>query len=171
MRQYNRFETVELVIPAGNEANQVNFDPVPELLSDGDRDAVIFAIGSYSQESLPKTQGGNTMATMAQCQNAFLTLYALGSNQLWNIPVIDFINIQNSSASYFNAREFFECAPIRVDWQKSYVSFAVPGLSNTPQYSFLFKFAYEWMPPGSYANYVKRVQNKWSLGSFGPAAM
>lgn len=164
MRCHGRIETVELIVQAGYTAGTLNFQDIPELRSDSDKDAVIFSIQTYSKESVPLSFNGNTLATMAQLQNAFLTLYVTGTEAVFNVPLLKFLNIQNSTGTYFNAREYFETNPLRVDWTKSYVRFATPGTGATAQYSFLFDFAYEWLPFGSYGKWLQAQSNKWNAG-------
>lgn len=164
MRPHSRIETVELIVPTGYTAGQINFADIPELRSDADKDAVIYAVQVYSKESVPNSFNGNVMATMAQIQNSFLTLYVTGSEAVFNVPLLKFLNIQNSGATYFNAREYFECRPLRVDWTKSYIRFATPGTVGTAQYSFLFDFTYEWLTPGAYGKWLQNQNNKFAAG-------
>jgi hypothetical protein len=51
-----------------------------------------------------------------------------------------------------------------VDWTKSFVKFAIAGTVDTPQYSFLFDFAYEWLPFGAYGKYVTNMNNRFAAG-------
>lgn len=164
MRSHSRIESVELIVPAGYSAGQINFADIPELRSDSDKDAVIYAIQTYSTESVPKSFNGNTLATITQLANAFLTLYVTGSEAVFNVPLLKFVNIQNNANTYFNAREYYECSPLRVDWTKSYIRFAVPGTNVTAQYSFLFDFTYEWLPFGSYGKWLQNRNNKFDMG-------
>jgi hypothetical protein len=165
MRPHSRIETVELIVQTGYTAGQINFPDIPELRSDADKDAVIFAIQTYSIDSVPLSFNGNTTASLAQLKNAFLTLYVTGSEAVFNVPLLKFLNIQNSGSSYYNAREYYECSPLRVDWTKSYIRFATPGTTGTAQYSFIFDFTYEWLPPGSYGKWLQLQNNKFGAGN------
>ena len=164
MKPHGRIETVELIVNAGYTAGTINFEDIPELRSDADKDAVIFAIQTYSVDSVPNSFNGNPLATLAQLKNSFLTLYITGSEAVFNVPLLKFLNIQNSASTYYNAREYYECNPLRVDWTKSYIRFAVPGTTETAQYSFLFDFTYEWLPTGSYGKWLQNQNNKWATG-------
>lgn len=155
--------TVELIVPANTTGSQVSFPDIPELRSDLDKDALIFGIRTYSADSLPKTVTGNTMCSFAQLQNAFLTLQVLGTDQIKEIPLIRLLDMREENVGYFFNTNYFELAPERIEWTKSYVSFATPP-GNVAAYSYLFEVAYEWMPAGSYGKYVQAEWNKWSVG-------
>jgi hypothetical protein len=159
----SKHQTVELIVPASTTGNQVAFPDIPELRSDVDKDAVIFGIRTYSADSLPKAVSGNSIATFAQLQNAFVTLQVLGTDQIKEIPLIRLMDQYGTQAGYFFNLNYFELSPERVEWTKSYVSFAVPP-ANVAAYSYLFEFAYEWMPPGSYGKWLKNEWNRWGTG-------
>lgn len=161
----SKHETVEMIIPANTTGHQVNFPDIPELRSDLDKDAVIFGIRVYSIEAVPLALSGNTISTYAQLQNAFLTLEVLGTDQIKQIPLVRMLDTSNNGTSntYMFNPNYFELQPQRVEWTKSYVSFATaPG--NNAQYSYLFEIAYEWMPAGSYGKFIKNQWNSWGVG-------
>jgi hypothetical protein len=163
MRPRSRFESVELPVAAGFTGNQVNFPDIPELRSDADKDACIFAIAISTADSVPLCESGNANATLAQVQAGFLTLYILGTEKLLRMPLQRFMNIRGNGATYFYAAELFEMEPERVDWTKSFVSFAGLGAVDTA-FSYLFEFWYEWIPPGGLGKFLTNQSNQWSAG-------
>jgi hypothetical protein len=166
MRGHSRFLSVELPVAAGFTGGKIQFTDTQTALmrSDGDKDVCIYSIVTYTVLSLPLTVGGNPVATEAQVANGFLTLYILGNEQLQQISLRRFLNQQNSAAGDFNAREYFATAPLRVDWTNSFIELAAEGTADTPAYSFVFEFEYEWLPPGSIKNYLQNKANKWAAG-------
>lgn len=166
MSKRSRFLSVELPVVAGFTGGKVNFTDTQTTMmrSDGDKDVVIYAIRTFHAGSLPLSVNGNPVATEAQIANTFLTLYILGNEQLKQMSLRDFLNQQNAAAADFNAREFFETAPLRVDWTNSFVEFAAPGTADTAAYSFIFEFEYEWLPVGSIAKYLQNKSNHWAAG-------
>ena len=161
--------SVELPVQAGYLGGKVNFTDTQTamLRSDGDKDVVIYSITTYHIGSLPLTVNGNAVATEVQVANTFLTLYILGNEQLKQFSLRRFLNQQNAAAGDFNAREYFNTAPLRVDWTNSFVEFATPGTADTAAYSFVFEFEYEWLPPGSISKYLQNTNNKWAAGLLG----
>jgi hypothetical protein len=166
MKGHSRFLSVELPVPAAFTGGKINFTDTQTAMmrSDGDKDVVIYSITSYTVLSLPLTVNGNPVATEAQIANTFLTLYILGNEQLKQFSLRRFLNQQNAAAADFNAREYFETSPLRVDWTNSFVEFAVPGTVDTAAYSFVFEFEYEWLPVGSIAKYLQNKSNAWAAG-------
>ena len=162
-RLSNREEAIELVIPAGTTKPQIEFGDIPELRSDSDKDALIFSLSVYTADSVPNTFSGNPVATLAQVMAGFLTLYVLGVNKHFNIPLIEYLNIQNGADSYYFNRFKTEWTPQRVDWTKSFVSWPEP-LSNDDQFSYLFKVEYDWFPFGTYSRYLENCKKQWLLG-------
>jgi hypothetical protein len=150
----------------GFTGGKVNFTDTQTTMmrSDGDKDVCIYRIRTFHNLSLPLSVGGNPVASPAQVQNAFLTLYILGNEQLNEISLTSMLDQQNALADDFNPMVPFYTAPLRVDWTNSFVEFAAPGADDTPAYSFVFEFEYEWLPVGSIAAYLQIVANKRAAG-------
>jgi hypothetical protein len=165
LKPHTRVETIELVIPASTTQGQINFPDIPELRSDPDKDALIFAIQTYTVDSVPKTFSGNPVASFAQLQAAFLTLYVLGAEYVFKVPLLDYLNIANNSTAgtYFYSLVLNQYEPLRVDWTKSYVGFTAP-LNNVAQFSYYFKITYEWYPPGTYAKFLDNKMKAFAAG-------
>lgn len=163
MRLLSRYEGYSLVVPANYTANQVNFPDIPELRSDMTQDTVIMSAAVYPAAAVPNDYNGVATATLAQIQNSFLTLYILGFQQFYRIPLIDLVNIRNEAPAYYYSPCVFQFRPIKVDWTKSYVQFAVPPTNNAV-FTFMFRFGYEWLPSGAYAEYCQNLNNSLIAG-------
>lgn len=163
MRPIPRYQTVEIVVAAGFTGFQVNFDDVPDIRSDGDRDALVSQIAISSAEVSPLCPSGNTNATLAQIQNANLTLYCLGANRFFKIPLARFLSYRNNANTFFSGFEIFETQPLRIDWTKSYVAFNSPP-APVAQFSFLFEFGYDWYPPNTYQKYLANLDQLQQQG-------
>lgn len=167
MKGHSRFLSVELPVPAGSLAGKFNFTDTQTsmLRSDGDKDVAIYSITTYHSLNLPNSVNGNAVATEAQLANSFLTLYILGNEQLKQFSLRRFLNQQNAAAADWNAREYFETAPLRVDWTNSFIELAIANTNpELPAYSFVFEFEYEWLPVGSIQQYLQNRNNKWAAG-------
>lgn len=163
MKLLTRYEGYELIIPANTTASQVNFPDIPELRSDGAQETVVMSIEVFPTGAVPATYSNNTNATEAQVANAFLTLYILGFQQHYRVPLQKYVSIRSNTASYYFEGEPFFCRPVQIDWTKSYVSFAVAPINNA-QYSYMFLFGYEWLPVGAYAKYVTNYKAQLANG-------
>jgi hypothetical protein len=168
MRGHSRFLSIELPVPAGSLATKFSFTDTQTAImrSDVEKDVAIYSITTYHDLSLPVSVGNNAVATPAQVQNAFLTLYILGNEALKQMSMQRFLNQQNAgAANNWNNREYFETAPLRVDWTNSFVELAAANVDpDLPAYSFIFEFEYEWLPPGSIGKYLQNRNNKWAAG-------
>lgn len=163
-RPRGRFQGVELVVPANYSGVSINFQDIPELRSDTTVDSLCFGFGVHSVLDTPTTWSGNPVASYAQLQAGFLTLYSLGYEKIFRVPLVEFLNIANDSSTYWYNPTYFETEPLRVDWTKSYVSFGAP-LNNEAQFSYLFTVRYDWFDPGVYAQYLTNQNNQRALGN------
>lgn len=143
-----------MIVAANFTGQQVNFPDIPELRSDSDKDALIFAIVVNDINTVPAAPSGNPLSTIAQLVNGFLTLYVLGTEEIFKVPLSRFLLTRANGAADLSNYEMFETRPLRVDWTKSYVSFALPP-APVASFSFLFEFAYDWFPPNTYAKYLQ----------------
>ena len=158
--------SLELPVTAGFTGGKINFTDTQTTLmrSDGDKDVAIYSIVAYHNLILPLSVGGNAVATPAQLNNAFLTLYILGNQQINQVSLQRFLNQQNGAANDWNAREYPFTAPLRLDWTNSFVELATPGTAETDAYSFIFEFEYEWLPVGSLSAYYQLLNNRRATG-------
>jgi hypothetical protein len=164
-----RIQSVELIVAAGFTANKIKFPDQPTLRSDEEKDALIFSMNVYTSDSVPFAPSGanNPVATFAQLQNLFLTLQITGNEQIRDISLIRLLDTRGNANGYLYASKRQVTRPLRIEWTESYIEFANPGTVDTPQYSVLFEFEYEWMPVGSYGKYLQALNNKWGAGIIG----
>jgi hypothetical protein len=106
-----RAEYVEVLIPTGNQKQQIYFPDLPNL-----RTSKNFGIEAYdvTQQAISKT--GNPVQALAQCRNANVVLYFEGG---------EFIEVPLTSFMRFNTTQFFGEIPMLagqvIVWAKSYV--------------------------------------------------
>lgn len=165
MRLRDRYLTVEVKVLAGTSGTQVNFPIIPEMQSDSDNDIVTTSVSIVSAAAVPNTYAGNAVATDDEIANGFLTLYVLGVEKIFRIPLVYFKNVASMTSGYYYAQELFEVDPLRVDWTKSYVQFGIPP-NNEDQFSYLFTFGYLKLPPQAYSTYLKNQWAQWQNGIF-----
>lgn len=150
-----RFEQVELVIPANSGAKAYPYPDIPKLRDDTTQDILITALETYPGEALPFTASGNPVATQAQLQNLFLTLYVENEESIVEIPLVRLNQIFSSLATspILATLEKQGCAHLKIDWNKSYLTAAVPpnaGGANA-QFSVLLGVDYRKLGPGVWA--------------------
>ena len=112
-----KFEFVEVIIPAGVTATRFNFPDLPKL-----RYTSLLAMESYTSNDITQTPTGNTPIAVTDLQNAFLVLYADERQDLYRIPLITLHRTQNTANDPF-VRSLFEFVGQKVTWDKSYVEF------------------------------------------------
>jgi hypothetical protein len=151
MRPQDYMEGVELIVTPGVGIGQVNFPDIPELRSDSEKDIIIRSLEVYPAEVLPLTFSGNPVATTAQVQNAFLTLYIYGENKVYRVPLIKFVNVYaggTNAGSLFWTDELNQLENYKVDWTKSSLNFPSP-ITVEANLSFFFNVSYMKLPPGT----------------------
>jgi hypothetical protein len=150
MRPYKFIEGVELIVPAGStNVGLVNFPDIPELRCDDEKNVLIRSIRVFPNEVLPQTFSHNTTATLAQIQNAFLTLYMDGMNQVYRTPLIQFVNDYNNLAAGVWSNDVVQVDDWKIDWTKSYLQFPNP-VTTVNNLSFFFSIGYIKCPPGTW---------------------
>jgi len=112
-----KFEFVEVIIPAGSTATRFNFPDLPKL-----RYTSLQAMESYSIDDISITPTQQTPISTAEMQTAFLVLYADERQDLYRIPLITLHRTQNSANSPF-VRSLFEFVGQKVTWDKCYIEF------------------------------------------------
>lgn len=153
MKAITRYEAIELLIPANAGATRFNFLDIPQLRSDVTKDIIVQGIRAFPEEEKAVDFNGNAVATMAQCQNAELTLYVDGEESLFRIPITELINAQNSAATFFSTFLPVEFDNLMIDWTKSYITADVPfnAAGANTAFAFLFGISYKRYLPGTMA--------------------
>jgi hypothetical protein len=153
MKAITRYEAIELVIPANAGQTRFNFLDIPQLRSDVTKDIIVQGIKAFASAEKTTDFNGNAVATMAQCQNAELTLYVDGEESIFRIPITELISSQNSANTFFSQFLPDEFDNLMIDWTKSYITADLPfnaGGANT-QFAFLFGISYKKYAPGTMA--------------------
>jgi hypothetical protein len=160
MKAITRYEAVELIIPANAGATRFNFLDIPQLRSDVTKDIIVVGIKTFSAAEKTTDFNGNAVATMAQIQNAELTLYVDGEESIFRIPLTELMNGQNFTNTFFSQIIPDEFDNLMIDWTKSYITADVPfnmGGANT-LFAFLFGINYKRYAPGTMAR-IKAAKN------------
>jgi hypothetical protein len=140
MKAIDRYESIELAIPANAGQSRFNFLDIPQLRSDVTKDIVVQAIKTFSAAEKPIDFNGNAVATVAQLQNAELTLYVDGEESIFRIPLTELVNGQNFTNTFFSQQIPDEFNNLIIDWTKSYITADVPFNTDAPNTAFVFLF-------------------------------
>jgi hypothetical protein len=153
MKAITRYEAIEILIPANAGQTRFNFLDIPQLRSDVTKDIIVQGIKTFSAAEKTTDFNGNAIATMAQCQNAELTLYVDGEESLFRIPLTELMNSQNFTNTFFSQIIPDEFDNLMVDWTKSYITADVPFNTGAPNtaFAFLFGISYKRYAPGTMA--------------------
>jgi hypothetical protein len=161
-----RFELVELIIPAGSTGTRFPYPDIPQLRDDTTQDIIICGLETYSLESLPLTANGNPVASFAQLQNSFLTLYVDSEESVRQVPFIRLNPMRQAAAAgtTFNVRDKVAIEYLKVDWNKTYVQAATPygtAIAPVAQFSILLGVWYKKLPSGSWAKMTAKQVQGW----------
>lgn len=149
-RPFDRYELIELPIPANPTATRFNFPDIPQLRDDSTQDIVVRAIDTYDVVAMPLTPNGNLVASLAQILNTFLVLYIRGEEAVHWVPLARMLTIFQNGAGGTQQAVFEQTLTdnLKVDWTKSYLWAAAP-YGTVSAFSFVFGFEYKKYPPGT----------------------
>lgn len=153
MKAIERYEAIELVIAANAGATRFPFLDKPQLRSDTTKEIVVHGIKTFSIVEKPLDYNGNPVASVAQLQNAELTLYVSGEESIFRIPMTELMNSQNFANTFFSQQIPDEFDNLIIDWTKSYITTNLPpnqAGANT-QFAYLFGISYKRYQPGTMA--------------------
>lgn len=161
-----RYELVTLNIPAASFGTRFSYPDIPQLRDDTTQDIIICGLETFSVDALPLTPAGNAVATFAQLQNSFLTLYIEGEESVRQVPLIRLFPLRQaaSTGTTFNAVERLPTEYLKVDWNKSYIQAATPfGTTGSPntQFSIVLGVWYKKLPQGSWAKMTENRTPGW----------
>jgi hypothetical protein len=153
MKAITRYEAVELLIPANAGATRFNFLDIPQLRSDVTKDIIVQGIKAFSIVEKPIDFNGNAVASVAQMQNAELTLYVDGEESIFRVPMTELMNSQNFANTFFSQQIPDEFDNLMIDWTKSYITADVPfnAAGANTAFAFLFGISYKRFAPGTMA--------------------
>jgi hypothetical protein len=161
-----RYELVELIIPAGSTGTRFPYPDIPQLRNDSTQDIIICGLETFSVDELPLTANGNPVATFAQLQNAFLTLYVASEESVRQVPLIRMNPLRQAAAAgvTFNAIDKLNLEYLQIDWNKTYIQAATPFgtiLAPNAQFSILLGVWYKKLLNGAWATMTKNQQPGW----------
>jgi len=122
----NRFESVEILIPASSTNTRYYLPNLPNLSG-----ALISAIQVYTPGTLSASPNtGSTLVTEADLKKSFITLYSGDLQLIYNAPLLAFSNIINSASNpYTNSLP--DINNMIISWTKSFISLAsAPATTN-----------------------------------------
>jgi hypothetical protein len=122
----NRFESVEVLIPASSTNTRYYLPNLPNLSG-----ALISAIQVYTPGTLSASPNtGSTLVTEADLKKSFITLYSGDLQLIYNAPLLAFSNIINSASNpYTNSLP--DINNMIISWTKSFISLAsAPATTN-----------------------------------------
>ena len=123
----NRFEAIEVAIPASSTNTRYYFPNLPNLAS-----AMIQNIQCYTPGVLSASpNSGSTMVTEADLKKSFLTLYSGDLQLIYNAPLLAFNNIISSATPNAYLNGLPDINNMIISWTKSFISLAsAPGTTN-----------------------------------------
>lgn len=158
-----RFDLLEINIPANSTANKFPIPDQPQLRSDEDQDTIIQAIETYTIFDVPLSPNAVALPTDVQLQQTYLTLYILGEESIYRIPLVNLHNVAGTVNAGGNPIPFkFDLAKfknVQVDWTKSYFSVPVNFGAVFATFSFVLGVHYVWLPPGTMSK-IRQVEEQ-----------
>ncbi len=147
---YDAFQAAEIIIPGvagGNTSTTFSFPDLPYLRP---ANALIKGIEVYTINTITKSPlTGTTLASIANMQTGFLTLYGglenvkQGNEIIQRVPLFKLNTIQNASTDPFS-RSVFCLNSMQVDWTKCNVTFqTAPG--NTTNIAVAFGVYFDFI--------------------------
>jgi hypothetical protein len=134
---------IETVLSAGSTQGQLNFAPQYYL-----QNKPHLMLETYTGNDQPLSPQGNTVWTLAQIQQCFVTFYTTDPGDpttqgLWisNLPLIALHNMQNNTDPF--VREKFLLMGQCIIWEKSYIQLPASGLGNGTDISLLLNVGFQ----------------------------
>jgi hypothetical protein len=161
-----RHELVELIIPAGSTGTRFPYPDIPQLRDDTTQDIIICGIEAYSADAMPFSANGNAVATFAQLENSFLTLYIESEESMRQIPLVRLNQMRQAAAAgtTLNVSDPLQTEYLKVDWNKSYIQAANPygtvGAPNT-QFSIMLTVWYKKLLSGAWDTLTQGWPQGW----------
>lgn len=142
-----RYQLIECIIDTQQANQQYLFKPQPLLQSiTGAQRVYIRAIKAYCTNAAAKSPltPGNTVASPADIQNAFLVLQVFGTERFRYVPLAEMNNTWTDTANYAPFQQnIFRLKNIwGVDWTQSYIK--TGGAVSAVPLSFLFGIYFEY---------------------------
>lgn len=129
-------EYVEVLIPSGNNKQQIYFPDLPNL-----RNRPIMGIEAYAATEQAVSNSGATVQALSDLPNASVTLYYDGGEYIV-VPILSIRRIGNNGANTAFYNDIPALAGQNIVWTKSYVSMNA-SLANFAAKSFVFNVYYK----------------------------
>ena len=117
MNRIDRFEFVEIYVPANSTATRWAFPDLPKL-----RYTALLAMELYTVSAVTACPSGRPPISVANTQKAFVTLYADERQDIYRVPLVALNRVQASTDPFVRALSLFKGQ--KITWDKSYVEFA-----------------------------------------------
>ncbi len=130
---------VELLINRSS-TTQTNYFPIIQVLDT----KLTQGVSTYINEVIPVCPSNTPTANTALMKVSFLTLWVGDSNQLWNMPMLDFCTLNAQPFTGVASSPFaVEFNNLKIIWAKSYVFIAdTSKVSTTQNEAFMFNIKY-----------------------------
>ena len=127
MFKTQRYEAVEIQIPAGTTLTKFNFPDLPNLTGRNGQPVIIDSIVFYSSYTLLSSPiSGSNVLDVQDMRKAYLTIYQGDLQVLYNIPLVQLSFVTDPAntlrGGVINQPILKDL--INVSWTKSFVSFA-----------------------------------------------
>jgi hypothetical protein len=138
IREYaiKNYQFVTIQINQANAVNRQYFPDLPNL-----RDVYTTSIVLYTAGQFLKDINNVTPVTTNNYQKCYLTLNVDGNEVIQNMDLKHLQPIATNGNSY-NASGVLPLAPVKIDYQKSYVNIASGQNTGSTQFSFCFGIYY-----------------------------
>lgn len=159
----DRYELLEIQIPANVTQTKFLIPDQPQLRSDQDADIIIQGLEAFDIDAVPLSPANVPLVTTANMKNTYLTLYVEGEESLYRIPMIRLNPVFNAAATSPSVYEILKIRNKQVDWTKSY--FTTPtayGAGAGATFSFLLGVHYVKLPAGTMAKIMARQQQLYA---------
>jgi hypothetical protein len=154
-----RFEMVELIIPTGTTGNTFKIPDIPQLRDDTTQDVIIVGIETFAADTCPLSPAGNAVATMAQLENMFMTLYVEEEESILHLPLprIQPIWQANTAGNLQGGQQTLSLECLKVTWNKSLLVFGAAINPVALPISVLLGVWYKQLPPGIWEQMRKQA--------------
>lgn len=126
-----RFELVEIQIPAGTTLTKFTFPDLPNLTGRDGNPVIIDSIVAYNDENFSNSPiSGSSVVQNGDMCRSFLTIYQGDLQVLYNIPLLQIQFVNAGAASPLNQGVILQPLLkdlINVSWTKSFITYSNPG--------------------------------------------
>jgi hypothetical protein len=159
----DRYELLEIQIPANVTQTKFLIPDQPQLRSDQDADIIIQGLEVFDIDAIPLSPANVPLVTAANLKNTYLTLYVEGEESLYRIPLVRLNIVFNAAANSPAVYSLFSVRNKQVDWTKSYFSTPIAyGAGAGATFSFLIGVHYVKLPAGTMTKIQARQEQLYA---------